>query len=224
MATTTTNLGLTKPAGSEGYSVDVWNGNMDKIDTAVGKTNKSISGNTLANFQTAILAVADTMSNGEIVCGYCNPGFNDAAKGFDGSAGAYILARRANGTYIIHVFVGTSDAVGYYYSSAWHWAQGAKAVAEDITSQTNVTSGKVYLIRSGHVRQLVVVDAVLPSNSAYLTLPQMLANDQPTFATEGILRKYDTTLLFIWIRPSGTWGQANGTNGATLNGNLVWVV
>ena len=36
MASTTPRLGLTKPANSENYSVDVWNHNMEKIDDAVG--------------------------------------------------------------------------------------------------------------------------------------------------------------------------------------------
>ena len=40
MATTTTNLGLTKPAGTEKPDISVINDNMDKIDTAVaGKAN-----------------------------------------------------------------------------------------------------------------------------------------------------------------------------------------
>ena len=32
MASTTSNLGLTKPANGENYSLDVWNQNMQKID------------------------------------------------------------------------------------------------------------------------------------------------------------------------------------------------
>lgn len=35
MATTTPNLALTKPAGTEYYDISVQNANMDKIDTAV---------------------------------------------------------------------------------------------------------------------------------------------------------------------------------------------
>lgn len=34
MASTTSNLGLIKPASGEGYSLDVWNTNMQKIDDA----------------------------------------------------------------------------------------------------------------------------------------------------------------------------------------------
>lgn len=37
MATTTTNLGLTKPATTDNVDVAVLNGNMDLIDAAVGK-------------------------------------------------------------------------------------------------------------------------------------------------------------------------------------------
>ena len=48
MATITSNLGLTKPAGSEAYSIDVFNNNFQKIDDsdiaaaiAAGQTNLS---------------------------------------------------------------------------------------------------------------------------------------------------------------------------------------
>ena len=37
MASTTTNLELTKPANGENYSLDVWNANMQKIDDFAGK-------------------------------------------------------------------------------------------------------------------------------------------------------------------------------------------
>lgn len=46
MATTTTNLSLTKPAGGEAVNIAVINANMDKIDTAVGAwpSNSSFAG------------------------------------------------------------------------------------------------------------------------------------------------------------------------------------
>ena len=37
MASTTTNLALTKPAGGESYNVDTWNTNMQKIDDFAGE-------------------------------------------------------------------------------------------------------------------------------------------------------------------------------------------
>lgn len=88
------------------------------IGAAAGK---NISGSSLSALQSAIITAAEAMTNGQMVCGYCNPSFNDNAKGFDGSAGTYMLARKSAGNYVIHVFVGTSEAIGYYYSSSWHW-------------------------------------------------------------------------------------------------------
>ena len=35
MSTSTSHYNLTKPANGESYSLDVWNGNMDKIDAAI---------------------------------------------------------------------------------------------------------------------------------------------------------------------------------------------
>lgn len=46
MASTTSNLGLTKPAAGEGYSLDVWNENMQKIDDQFSATTISL---TIAN-------------------------------------------------------------------------------------------------------------------------------------------------------------------------------
>lgn len=94
----------------------------------------------------------------------------------------------------------------------------------DITSQTNVQSGTVHLIRNGRIRQMVFMDAKLPSGEAYLTLPQMLSTDQPLINTVWMLMRYDMTLHIIWLRPIGTWGQSNGQAGATLNGTLTWLV
>ena len=82
----------------------------------------------------------------------------------------------------------------------------------------------MHLIRNGRIRQMVFVDAKLPSGEMYLTLPQMQSTDQPLISTEWMLRRYDMTLHFIWLRTNGTWGQINGQAGATLNGTLTWLV
>ena len=37
MASNTSHYNLTKPANGESYSLDVWNGNMDKIETGIDK-------------------------------------------------------------------------------------------------------------------------------------------------------------------------------------------
>lgn len=43
MATSTTNIGLTKPAGGEDLLLSDINGNSDKIDTVIGRNNVFIS-------------------------------------------------------------------------------------------------------------------------------------------------------------------------------------
>lgn len=138
MSSTTSFLGLTKPAASENYDISVQNGNMDKIDTAASKTNKKLPYcSTLAALQTAIIAAVGELSNGEIACGYCDVGFSDAAKGIDGSKGSYILTRQSSETFNIHIFFGTSEAVAYYYSSAWHWDSPANKIGVRLYNSTN---------------------------------------------------------------------------------------
>lgn len=56
MAKTTTNYGLTKPERSDQYNVDVMNGNMDKIDSALKNLNTgsvTVSGNVTGGTITA---------------------------------------------------------------------------------------------------------------------------------------------------------------------------
>jgi len=43
MSTTTSRLGLTKPVGSETYSLNVWNNNSDLIDNKVALLGKKVS-------------------------------------------------------------------------------------------------------------------------------------------------------------------------------------
>lgn len=45
MSTETKNLGLTKAAGTEKYSLDVVNGNLDKVDEAIGELRESLGEN-----------------------------------------------------------------------------------------------------------------------------------------------------------------------------------
>lgn len=223
MSSTTSFLGLTKPAASENYDISVQNGNLDKIDTAASKTNKKLPYcSTLAALQTAIIAAVGELSNGEIACGYCDVGFSDGAKGIDGSKGSYLLLRQSADVFSIHIFFGTSEAVAYYHSAAWHWQPGPKGYVEDITSQTNVTIGKIYFVRAGGSRQLVAVDAVLPSNAQSISLPTLASEDRPQVSTMGFFAMNTGSMLYIWARADGLYGQANGAAGATLNGNLVW--
>lgn len=44
MATQTTNLGLTKPDAAEGYDINVFNGNADKMDEFAGEVRRMLGG------------------------------------------------------------------------------------------------------------------------------------------------------------------------------------
>lgn len=51
MASYTSNLNLKKPAGSEGYSVDDWNENMQKIDDAFKLQSTNVPAANMTGFQ-----------------------------------------------------------------------------------------------------------------------------------------------------------------------------
>ena len=82
MASTTTNIGLTKPAGTDQALISAINGNMDIIDTkmgAVGNTSvqgqinalsdqiesQTITVSSLANFESQLNTLISTMTDGQ---------------------------------------------------------------------------------------------------------------------------------------------------------------
>lgn len=91
----------------------------------------------------------------------------------------------------------------------------------------NQQSGNIRLIRSGNVRQLSFVDAKLPANATYFTFTTstLAESDRPKVLTENVMRVGSGGGIYlIWIRPSGTFGQAGGTAGALVDGSLTWLV
>ena len=72
MATTTTNYGLTKPAGTDKYDISVFNGNADKIDAQMkinadtASTAKSTA-NTAKNTADAALPKSGGTMTGKLV-------------------------------------------------------------------------------------------------------------------------------------------------------------
>ena len=72
MATTTTNYGLTKPAGTDKYDISVFNGNADKIDaqmkiTADTASTAKSTANTAKNTADAALPKAGGTMTGKLV-------------------------------------------------------------------------------------------------------------------------------------------------------------
>lgn len=88
MATTTTNYGLTKPAGTDKYDISVFNGNADKIDAqmkanadkadgAIPKSGGTMTGKLVAQSNTDYA----TKQVRNIVCSTAEPTSSDGANG-----------------------------------------------------------------------------------------------------------------------------------------------
>lgn len=79
MATTTTNLGLTKPSQDDFYDVDIFNANADKVDSALKVINTTATitaaswTGTSAPYSVDVSNASITGSAREIVGAYINP-------------------------------------------------------------------------------------------------------------------------------------------------------
>ena len=95
MATTTTNYGLTKPAGTDKYDISVFNGNADKIDSQM-KANANAAATAKNTADAARPKAGGTMSGKlvaqsntdyttkqvrNIVCSTAEPTSSDGANG-----------------------------------------------------------------------------------------------------------------------------------------------
>lgn len=103
MATSTTNLNLTKPAGTEDASVLDINSNMDKIDAAVGRNNL------LVTFS-SISALPQTISNSKITANhvvvnaeFSNPAAQASDWSYTTSAGSITITGTISGTTTVYV-------------------------------------------------------------------------------------------------------------------------
>lgn len=229
-STYTSKLNLEKPDGDDDISVLAINGNSDKIEAFAGNliTENHGAVSSLSGLSTILDNILINLASNQMKAFQIN--FTTDVLPFKAATYLCMLYKSGTNTTYSHatfrrvdesaVVIGTRNSNGW---GNWNMIAG-RAQVRNITSQTNITSGAIYIVSLNNIRQMVVVDAVLPASDAYLTLPQMTSQDQPTVSTEGMLRRYDGSLLYIWLRASGTWGQSNGKQGATLNGNLVWLV
>ena len=103
MATTTTNLGLTKPEGEENGSVLDINANSDKIDAAFGRNNVFL---TISNLS----ALPHTATNSKITANhrvvnavFTNPAAAPSDWSYTTSAGSITLSGTMSGTTTVYL-------------------------------------------------------------------------------------------------------------------------
>lgn len=148
MATTTTNLGLTKPAMSDNVDITVINANMDKIDAMI--SNMPITGNIVAtsqaNFESALTTLCSGLNAGKFRCieVYCNwsGSFTSGARSL-----AIVYKHSTGGTYNCYILY--RGAKGYYYSGEWHWQTIPNEVTFErkIRTYTDITVPNVGYIK-----------------------------------------------------------------------------
>lgn len=115
-----------KAAGSTFVAADltqVTNGGFNSLNDAIANVNMNIrgfnvSGNSLANVESALDTLFSNMSDNDIRVGILFGSYSGSMTG--GARTSAIAYRIGNGTYKIEV-LGTWKE-GYYYSGAWHWA------------------------------------------------------------------------------------------------------
>ena len=117
MASSTTNLALTKPAGGEGYSVDTWNTNMQKIDDFAGdlmnKNKGSVS--SISALSTLLDTILTALGNNRTYTFQVS--FSANASPFSQATYVGTLYKFGNDTTYAHVILRRADAP-FVYSGA----------------------------------------------------------------------------------------------------------
>ena len=129
---------------------------------------------------------------------------------------------------IMVMFAGTMGEAQYQvlddvYSKDQTDALVAQSTASsyEAWTATGVTSGNIYLARSGKVRVMSFEDVVVPAGASF-SVTMVPAEDRPAFLTVGSLFAGSGACASIWVRTSGTFGSG-GAIGHTLNGSIVWI-
>ena len=98
MATSTTNLGLTKPAGGENALLSDLNDNSDKIDTAFGRNNVFISLTGLTSLPYTVSNVKITSNHRVVNCILSNTLAQPSDWSYSTSNGSVTISGTITGT------------------------------------------------------------------------------------------------------------------------------
>lgn len=128
MASTTSNLGLTKPANGENYSLDVWNNNWDKIDLKTGVV-QSGSAKSVAFDASTMAKIGSWMNSNYIAQKYmvtrcANSGASNPVFGTSDFGLIYSLFSANYGWAILQTDNGELPGgmlIGQLYDGTWRW-------------------------------------------------------------------------------------------------------
>lgn len=128
MASTTSNIGLTKPAAGEGYSLDVWNGNMDKIDAKTGvvqtDTNKTVTFDASTMAKIGSWMISNYIAAKYMVTRCANNGASNPVFGTSNFGLIYSLSSANYGWAILQTDNGSLPGgilIGQLYGGTWFW-------------------------------------------------------------------------------------------------------
>ena len=88
---------------------------------------------------------------------------------------------------------------------------------------SDITSGQITLVRSGHARVLRFSD-VVPSGTAINLTTALEDGDRPSGLFNSVLWSPTSGAARVWIRTNGTLGSQGITAGSAYHGEIVYFV
>lgn len=103
MATTTTNIALTKPDGGEDVNVLTLNGNSDKIDTAFGRNNVFLTISNLSALPYTATSSKITANHRVVNCILSNTAAQPSDWSYSTTAGSVTISGTISGTSTVYL-------------------------------------------------------------------------------------------------------------------------
>lgn len=191
MASTTTNLALTKPASGEGYSIDVFNQNFQKIDDFAGGVNTN-----LAKLNTAAAYANNQNLNNYTTTGSYHVGTDTSSSPTGSTIYGVLVVYSAHDT-IVQIFIQTNNKIytRVKASASSNWSSWEKySVIEETTisppSGSKWTGGSMKVRKKSGICEIKfegVVLSTLTTRETIATIPEGFrpATETYFFSSEG---------------------------------------
>ena len=105
MATSTTNLGLTKPVNGEDVSLPVINGNTEILDTAFGRNNVFVSLTSLSALPYTATNSKITANHRVVNCVLSNTGAQTGDWSYSTASGSVTISGSISGTTNVYLYL-----------------------------------------------------------------------------------------------------------------------